>query len=77
MHKDRSAETVTARIGSGRFCRKERVIRCARVDRTPRCLCNFGGKRNDAKDGSFHERSKTRLLQSRTGEIQAANSEKR
>jgi hypothetical protein len=34
----------------------ERVIRCTRAYYAPRCLCNFGGKRNDAKGRGFHER---------------------
>ncbi len=39
----------------GRIYCDERMIRCTRVYCAPRCVCNFGGKRNDLKARGFHE----------------------
>ena len=40
----------------GRIYCDERMIRCTRVYCEPRCVCNFGGKRNDLKARGFHKR---------------------
>jgi len=52
----RPTQAVPARSASGRIYCDERVIRCTRVYCAPRCVGNFGRKRNDVEAGGFHER---------------------